>query len=102
MNTVTPENPDESQKDPEHGPGGYGVPTPEQEMGQGPGEQTAGSETSGGQPSDGEQSAGEQPSGGEQPTSGAGQRADADELAGEQRDPVTGEDLKPGEAESSA
>ena len=97
MNTVTPENPDESQKDAERGPGGYGVPTPEQEMGQGSGENTAGGETSGGEPS-----AGEQQSTGDQPTSGAGQRADADELAGEQRDPVTGEDLKPGEAESSA
>jgi hypothetical protein len=85
MNTVTPENPDESQKDAERGPGGYGVPTPEQEMGHGAGEQQGADQQAG-----------------DQPTSGSGQRADADELAGEQRDPVTGEDLKPGEAESSA
>ncbi|GAA2200845.1 hypothetical protein [Sinomonas flava] len=97
MNTVTPENPDESQKDAERGPGGYGVPTPEQEMGQGAGEQQS-TEQQGG---DDQQGSDQQAAGG-QPTSGSGQRADADELAGEQRDPVTGEDLKPGEAESSA
>lgn len=97
MNTVTPENPDESQKDAERGPGGYGVPTPEQEMGQGAGEQQS-TEQQGG---DDQQGTDQQAAGGH-PTSGSGQRADADELAGEQRDPVTGEDLKPGEAESSA
>ena len=95
MNTVSPENPDESQKDAERGPGGYGVPTPEQEMGQGAGEPQGGGQQGAGQQA-GDQQAGDEP------TSGSGQRADADELAGEQRDPVTGEDLKPGEAESSA
>ncbi|WP_430297284.1 hypothetical protein [Sinomonas sp. B1-1] len=100
MNTVTPENPDESQKDAERGPGGYGVPTPEQEMGQGAGEPQGGGQQGGGQQGAGQQ-AGDQQAG-DEPTSGSGQRADADELAGEQRDPVTGEDLKPGGAESSA
>lgn len=101
MNTVTPENPDESQKDAERGPGGYGVPTPEQEMGQGAGE-PQGTEPQGTDQQAGDDQQGTEQQAGDQPTSGSGQRADADELAGEQRDPVTGEDLKPGEAESSA
>ncbi|WP_413249604.1 hypothetical protein [Sinomonas flava] len=100
MNTVTPENPDESQKDAERGPGGYGVPTPEQEMGQGAGEPQGTEQQRSGQQNAGQQAGDQQAS--DEPTSGSGQRADADELAGEQRDPVTGEDLKPGEAESSA
>jgi hypothetical protein len=58
--------------------GGYGEPTPEQELGQqaGPGRQdNAGREDS------------------------TGQEA-AEDRAGEQQDPVTGEGLRPGQAES--
>jgi hypothetical protein len=88
MSTTTPENPDESRTGGAARvgeQGGYGEPTPEQELGQG-----------------GRAQSGEGQASGEDPASDFGQRADADELAGEQRDPVTGDDLGPGEAESSA
>jgi hypothetical protein len=65
--------------------GGYGEPTPEQELGQqaGPGRQD---------------NAGRQENGDRQDSEG-GQEA-AEDRAGEQQDPVTGEGLRPGQAES--
>lgn len=86
MSSQNPENPETTETG--EG-GGYGEPTPEQELGQG--------QARTGQERDRAQNEAQDQS---QNQPDAGQPPAAEELAGEQQDPVTGETLRPGEAES--
>lgn len=88
MSSQNPENPETTETG--EG-GGYGEPTPEQELGQGRSQAGAGQEQDHGQNQERDH-AQNQPD--------AGQPTAAEERAGEQQDPVTGETLGPGAAES--
>ncbi|MDP9883052.1 hypothetical protein J2W21_000531 [Sinomonas atrocyanea] len=86
MSSQNPEKPETTETG---GGGGYGEPSPEQELGQKPGEQASHAQQ--GKPSQG----------GEEGQEGRPDQATAsEERAGEQQDPVTGESLRPGQAES--